>query len=212
MFAGKKTQSEVRQAFQRHFEDGEIIFEEGDEGLDLYVIQAGSVEITRSGVSGTRVIARLGPGDFFGEMSVVLGESRTARAVASGSTVLLELDGEALEAMCVERPEIGIRMIQRLAMRLIGAERRLAALGLDELVGPLVRFLATQPYGENEDALRMRTTLRELSQGCELSMSETHQALHQLMEQKLLRLVEDELIAPDRAALSTALTKFAEAS
>ena len=212
MFAGKKTQSEVRQAFQRHFEDGEIIFEEGDEGLDLYVIQAGSVEITRSGISGPRVIARLGPGDFFGEMSVVLGESRTARAVASGSTVLLELDGEALEAMCVERPEIGIRMIQRLAMRLIGAERRLAALGLDELVGPLVRFLATQPYGENEDALRMRTTLRELSQGCELSMSETHQALHQLMEQKLLRLVEDELIAPDRAALSTALTKFAEAS
>lgn len=212
MSAGKKTQPEVRQAFQRHFEDGEIIFEEGDEGLDLYVIQAGRVEITRSGVSGPRVITRLGPGDFFGEMSVVLGENRTARAVASGPTVLLELDGETLEAMCVERPEIGIRMIQRLAMRLIGAERRLAALGLDELVGPLVRFLTTQPYGENEDELRMRTTLRELSQGCDLSMSETHQALHQLMEQKLLRLVEDELIAPDRAALSTALTKFAEAS
>ncbi len=210
--AGKNIQAEVRQAFQRHFEDGEIIFEEGDEGLNLYVIQAGWVEITRSGVSGPRVIARLGPGDFFGEMSIVLGESRTARAVACGPTALLELDGETLEAMCVERPEIGIRMIQRLAMRLIGAERRLAALGLDELVGPLVRFLATQPYGENEDELRMRTTLRELSQGCELSMSETHQALHQLMDQKLLRLVEDELIAPDRAVLSAALTKFAEAS
>ena len=58
----------------------------------------------------------------------------------------------------------------------------------------------------------MRTTLRELSQGCALSMSETHQALRQLMDQKLLRLVEDELIVPDRAALSTALTKFAKAS
>ena len=42
-------------------------------------------------------------------------------------------------------------------------------------------------------------------------MEQTHQALHQLMDQKLLRLVEDELIAPDRAALSAALAKFAQA-
>lgn len=210
--AGETTQIQVRKAFQRHFDDGEIIFDEGDEGIDLYVIQSGRVEISRAGMAGPRVIKRLGPGDFFGEMSVVLGESRTARAVASGPTELLEIDGETLEAMCMERPEIGIRMIQRLATRLIGAERRLAALGLDELVGPLVRFLATQPVGENEDELRMRTTLRTLAEGCDLSMEETHQALHQLMDQKLLRLVDDELVAPDRAALSTALTKFAQAS
>lgn len=206
--AVKATQVEVRKAFQRHLQDGEIVFDEGDEGADLYFIQAGRIEISRSGIAGPRVIARLGPGDFFGEMSVVLGETRTARAAASGPTELLEIDGETLEAMCMERPEIGVRMIQRLAHRLIGAERRLAALGLDELVGPLIRYLALQPVGENEEELRLRTTLRDLAAGCELSMEETHQALHQLMDQKLLRLVEDELVAPDRAALSTALTKF----
>ncbi|MCR9097960.1 MAG: Crp/Fnr family transcriptional regulator [bacterium] len=210
--AGETTQIQVRKAFQRHFEDGEVVFDEGDEGIDLYVIQSGRVEISRSGSSGPRVIARLGPGDFFGEMSVVLGEARTARAVAAGPTEILEIDGETFELMCMERPEIGVRMIQRLATRLIGAERRLAALGLDELVGPLVRFLATRPVGENEDELRLRTSLRELSAGCDLSMEETHQALHQLMDQKLLRLVEDELVAPDRAALTTALTRFAQAS
>ena len=210
--AGETTQIQVRKAFQRHFEDGEVVFDEGDEGIDLYVIQSGRVEISRSGSSGPRVIARLGPGEFFGEMSVVLGEARTARAVAVGATEILEIDGETFELMCMERPEIGVRMIQRLATRLIGAERRLAALGLDELVGPLVRFLATRPVGENEDELRLRTSLRELSAGCDLSMEETHQALHQLMDQKLLRLVEDELVAPDRAALTTALTRFAQAS
>jgi len=157
------------------------------------------------------VVAKLGPGDFFGEMSVVLGEARTARAIAVGRTELLELDGETLEAMCIERPEIAIRMIQRLAIRLIAAERRLAALGLDELVGPLVRYLSSQAVGDVDDELRLTTTLRELASGCELSLQQTHQALHQLMDQKLLRLTGDELIAPDPAALSTAMTRFAEA-
>ena len=208
--AVEMTRVEVQKAFQRHLEEGEIVFDEGDEGSCLYFIQAGRIEISRSGIAGPRGIARLGPGDFFGEMSVVLGEPRTARAVASGPAELLEIDGETLEAMCMEGPEIGVRMIQRLAHRLIQAERRLAVLGLDELAGPLLRYLALQPVGEDEEELRLRTTLRDLAAGCDLSMEQTHQALHQLMDQKLLRLVEDELIAPDRAALSAALTKFAE--
>jgi CRP/FNR family cyclic AMP-dependent transcriptional regulator len=209
--AGETTQIQVKKAFQRTFADGEIVFDEGDAGIDLYVIQTGHVQISRSGGAGERVVARLGPGDFFGEMSVVLGEERTARAVAVGQTELLELDGETLEAMCIERPEIAIRMIQRLALRLIAAERRLAALGLDELVGPLVRYLSTQAANDLDEELRLTTTLRELASGCKLSLRETHQALHQLMDQKLVRLVGEELIAPDPAALSTATTLFEEA-
>ena len=149
--SGETTRIQVNQAFQRIFEDGEIIFDEGDAGIDLYVIHSGQVQISRSGepggLVGHRVVAKLAPGDFFGEMSVVLGEARTARAVAVGRTALLELDGETLEAMCIERPEIAIRMIKGLAIRLIAAERRLAALGLDELVGPLVRYLSAQAAG-----------------------------------------------------------------
>jgi len=209
---GETTQIQVRSAYQRNFDDGEIIFDEGDEGIDLYVIQTGQVQITRSSATGPRIVAKLRAGDFFGEMSVVLGEARTARAVAVGKTELLELDGETLEAMCIERPEIAIRMIQRLAVRLIGAERRLAVLGLDELVAPLIRYLSKQAGDNIEEELRISTSLRELAAGCELTLQETHEALHQLMNQKLIRLVGDELVAPDRNALSAAMTKFAEAS
>ncbi len=211
MSGGETTQFQIKKAFARIFEDGEIIFDEGDAGVDLYVIRSGQVQISRANTASARVVAKLGPGDFFGEMSVVLGETRTARAIAVGQTELLELDGETLEAMCIERPEIAIRMIQRLAIRLISAERRLAALGLDELVGPLVRFLSEQEQDNLDDELRFRTTLRQLSIGSYLTLQETHQALHQLMDEKLIRLVGDELIAPDRAALSTAMSKFAEA-
>jgi CRP-like cAMP-binding protein len=213
--AGETTRIQVNRAFQRIFEDGEIIFEDGDAGIDLYVIQSGQVQISRSGepggLVGHRIVAKLAPGDFFGEMSVVLGEARTARAVAVGRTALLELDGETLEAMCIERPEIAIRMIKRLAIRLIAAERRLAALGLDELVGPLVRYLSAQAAGELDEELRLQTTLRDLASGCKLTLQETHQALHQLMDQKLVRLAGGELIAPDPGALTSAVNRFNEA-
>ncbi len=144
-------------------------------------------------------------------MSVVLGESRSARAIAVGTTELLEIDGETLEGMCLERPEIAIRLIKRLASRLIAAERRLAAVGLDELVGPLVHWLASQSGDLSAGELRIATTLRELAENSAMSMQETHQALHQLMDQKLVRLDGDELVAPDRAALTAALARLAPA-
>jgi CRP-like cAMP-binding protein len=200
----------VRRTFERSCADGDVIFDEGDEGSHLYIIQSGQVEICRQSRAGKRVVARLGPGEFFGEMSVVLGEPRTARAISVGTSELLELDAATLEGMCIEQPEIAIRMIQRLAVRLIAAERRLAALGLDELVGPLIRYLVAQADLQDcEDELHLQTSLRELAAGCQLSLHEAYQALHQLMDQKLVRVNGDEIVVPDCNALGTALTRFA---
>lgn len=203
----QSTQIQTSCTFERRFDDGDLIFDEGDEGTALFVIRSGRVEISRTARGECRVVASLPPGEFFGEMSVVLGEARTARAVAVGPTELVQIDGETLEIMCVEQPEIAIRMIQRLATRLVSAERRLAALGLDELAGPLVRYLASQGT-EGGEELRLVTSLRELATVCSLSMRETHQALHQLMDRKLVRLVGRELIAPDRTALVTAAERL----
>lgn len=206
----ESTQIQVRRTFARGFADGEVIFDEGDEGSHLYVIQSGQVEISRQGPGGKRVLARLGPGEFFGEMSVVLGEPRTAQASSFGASELLELDGATLEAMCIEQPEIAIRLIQRLATRLIAAERKLAALGLDELVGPLIRYLVGEADVQDcEEELRLRSSLRDLAVGSQLSLHETYQALHQLMDQKLVRVTGDEVVVPDCAALGAALTRFA---
>jgi len=207
----ESTQIQVRRTFERGYSDGDVIFDEGDEGGHLYVIQSGQVEICHQSRAGKRVVAKLGPGEFFGEMSVVLGEPRTARAVAIGQAELLELDGATLESMCIEQPEIAIRLIQRLAVRLIAAERRLAVLGLDELVGPLIRHLVAEADVQDcEDELHLRSSLRDLAAGSHLTLHETYQALHQLMDQKLVRVAGDEVIVPDCAALGSALTRFTD--
>ncbi|MBW2229774.1 MAG: Crp/Fnr family transcriptional regulator [Deltaproteobacteria bacterium] len=201
----ESTQIQVRNTYEREFEDGALIFEEGDAGDVLFVIQAGEIELSRQRLGGRRTVARLGPGEFFGEMSVVIGEGRTTRARAIGSTRLLELDGETLEAMCIERPEVAIRIIRRLTSRLIESERRLAALGIDDLLRPVVRALVRDAVPDPEHGIRIPTSLRRLAADAGLSLLEAHRAIHQLLDQKRVRLVEDVLVARDLDSLSACL-------
>jgi CRP-like cAMP-binding protein len=207
------TAVQVRRAYERVFAAGETIFEEGDVGDVLYIIQSGEVELNRRSLGGRRAVANLGCGEFFGEMSVVVGERRTARANAVVETRLLELDGETLEAMCIERPEIAIRIISRLTARLIDSERRLSALGVDDLLRPIVRALlkradtkaSAQDAPDANRGVRFPGNLRELAQDAGLSMLEAHHALHQLLDQRTLRLVDDCLMAKDVDSLAAHL-------
>lgn len=202
--AGENTQILVRDTYERSFAAGEVIFEEGDPGEVLFVIQSGEVELTRLGLMGRQAVARLGCGDFFGEMSVVVREPRTARAVAVTDCRLLELDGATLEAMCVERPEIAIRIIRRLTDRLIDSERRLSQLGVDDLLRPVVRALVRNAERQDE-GFRIEGNLRSIARESGLTMREAHRALHQLLDQKLVRLVDDVLTTPDVDRLSSCL-------
>lgn len=204
MRANEDTQLRVRRAFERSFEAGQTVFDEGDQGEVLYVIQTGMVELMRSGPNGPRLVARLAPGEFFGEMGVLLGRPRAVRAVAASASQLIELDAATFEEMCVERPEIAIRVIQRLAARVIDLEQRLAALGVDDLLRPVVRVLVRRAERE-ESGAKLATTLRKLAAEAGLSLLEGHRALGQLLERKLVRLVDDVLVIPDLEALSACL-------
>ena len=205
MRCGEDTAFRVRESFQRELVPGETVFEEGDAGDHLFVIQSGEIEITREGSAGHRVVARLGPGDFFGELGVVLGKRCASRAVAVRNTTLLELDRETLEAMCLAQPEIAIRMIRVLVSRLIEAERRLAALGIDDLLRPVVRAVMRRAESDGEQGMRVPVTLRSLADEAGLSMFEAHRALHQLFDRKLVHLIDECLRVPDLEALSTCL-------
>lgn len=199
------TDFEVRRTYERSYEAGELIFDEGDSGELLYIIQSGEVELTRGAAEGRRLVGRLGSGEFFGEMSVVLGGERRIRASAATPLRLVEVDGRTLEGMCVDRPEVAIRLIQRLAGRVIDLEKRLAALGSDDLLPPMVRVLLRRAEPLAQGGARIPATLRELSEESGLSLREAHRALHRLFDQKVLRLEEDVLETDDLEAVSASL-------
>ena len=205
MSSGYDTDFQIRASYQRSFGEGETIFDEGESGDKLYVIQSGEIELSRTREGGQRVVARLGPGNFFGELGVVLGKPWTTTAVAVSSTRVLELDRQTLESMCLAQPAIAIRMIRVLVSRLIEAERRLAALGVDDLLRPVVRGLVRKAEPDPDHGHRIPSTLRGLAEESGLSMFETHRAMHQLFDRKVVRLIDDCLYAKDLDALSAVL-------
>ena len=200
---GEDTGFRIRRAFERNFAAGESVFEPGQPGDALFVVQSGQIEIRRRTGGDDRVVARHGPGEFFGEMGVLLGRDRKHQALAITDSRLLQLDGSTFEAMCVEQPEIAIRVIQRLASRTIELEQRLAALGVDDLLRPVVRVLVR--HAGEDSTERIQTTLRTLAEEAGLPMLAVHQGLNQLMDQKLVKLIDDELVVPDLEALSASL-------
>ena len=117
----------------RRVSSGEVVFHEGDLGTEMYIIQEGQVEILRLGSEGPRRLALLEKGDFFGEMSILDELPRTATAAAVTDARLLEINGATFDEMLRANPEIAIRIMRKLSLRVRRADEQL---GRDEGVGP----------------------------------------------------------------------------
>ncbi len=91
-----------------------VIVHQGEIGTGFYVVVSGGACVVRDGV----VIATLGPGDFFGELSLLDGRPRVAQVVAIGPTTCLALASWDLEAVMVEEPRVAIAILRGVASRL----------------------------------------------------------------------------------------------
>ena len=90
---------------QRKLRKGEILIREGDVGREMFFLRAGEVIISKH-VKGRveQVLARMGPGDFFGEMGLFDRQPRSATIQADTDVVVLELDGDNLEQLVARSP------------------------------------------------------------------------------------------------------------
>lgn len=114
--------------FARDFPPGTVLFEEGQPGDYMYVVQSGEVEIRRQVGETERVLAVLPAGEFFGEMAILNGRPRSATAVVRSGARLLVIEGRTFEAMLRARPEIAMRIIKSLATRLENANQHVELL------------------------------------------------------------------------------------
>jgi hypothetical protein len=115
---------------------GDVIFQQGDQTTDMYIIQEGEVEILRGYAGEVRQMARLEAGDFFGEMSLLQETPREASAHALTDYELLRIDLSTFDQIVEENPEIPVRMLQKLSRRL--REREEADLRAAQIAfGPL---------------------------------------------------------------------------
>lgn len=107
-----------RAALGRSYTDGEAIVVEGETGDCMYVIQAGEVEVLRETQGGDVHLATLGPGEFFGEMSVFEREVRSATVRARGEARVLTVDKRTLLKRIKEDPFLAVRLLRTMSNRI----------------------------------------------------------------------------------------------
>ena len=107
----------VLQAMQkRKYFAGEIVFQEGQAGKAVFVIRSGGVELSRRGSADKeKVLARLGPGQMFGEMALLENQPRTATARVAEDGELYLLYTSTLEALLRRDPAIGVVIMKNIA-------------------------------------------------------------------------------------------------
>jgi CRP/FNR family transcriptional regulator len=103
------------------FVDGQAIVQSGQVGNGLYIVVSGGVRI----VAGGNELARLGPGDFFGELSVIDQGPRSATAYAVGPTGCLALASWDLVALLERDPRLAMNLLRELVARLRRADAQL---------------------------------------------------------------------------------------
>jgi CRP-like cAMP-binding protein len=122
---------------------GSFIFQEGDPGTEMYIIQAGEVEILKPYAGETRQLAVLEPGDFFGEMSLLEELPREVSARALTDYKLLKIDLTTFDQMIQENPEIAVRMLRKLSRRL--REERDAELKAEQIARQVLEGAKAEP-------------------------------------------------------------------
>lgn len=121
---------------ERPLKRGQVLVREGEAGEEMFVVLRGSMVISKA-VTGRveQVLARIGPGDFFGEMSLFDRSPRSATVQADTEATLLVLDREALRRLTEQNPRAAAAFFQALVQVFI---ERLRASG--DLVAEVTRW------------------------------------------------------------------------
>lgn len=104
-------------ALGRVYEDGQVIFRQGDVGDCLYVVQEGEVEIIDE-TGGRETLLRIaGPDELFGEMAIFQRETRSATIRARGRARILTLDKKNFLRRISEDPSLAFNLLERMCHR-----------------------------------------------------------------------------------------------
>ncbi|HET7624879.1 MAG TPA: ATP-binding protein [Verrucomicrobiae bacterium] len=106
-------------ARERAFAAGQQVFAKGDPGDGLYVVANGLIEISVAVASDNRrVFAKLGPGEFFGEMAVLEFKPRSATATSAENSVVYFIPRDELLAMVERSPALAFNLLREISRRL----------------------------------------------------------------------------------------------
>jgi CRP-like cAMP-binding protein len=132
----------ARVVARRRFEKGDTIFQKEDEGQSLFIVEDGAVRIYVPGLQGADLtLAILGPGDFFGDLSLLDGQPRSAGADAMQETRALILERTDFLDLIRSRPEAALAVMAVVSKRLRETDEMASDLAFLDVGGRLAKRL-----------------------------------------------------------------------
>ena len=129
-------------ATEKTYPKNAVVLTEGEMGDSLYMIQSGKVKVFIGDEEGREIILKiLGPGDFFGEMSMIDKQPRSASVTTIEASTFLVLTHAAFEKCVEQHPRIGNMVMQILAQRVREADRKIGTLALMDVYGRVASTL-----------------------------------------------------------------------
>ena len=118
---------------------GEVILREGDTSKEMYIIHEGEVRVTKMIAGKETVLGTMGRGDFFGEMSLLESEARTATIVAIIPTKCLVIQAGGLLVRLRRDPTFAFEMLQKMSARIRNMTEKLGEVLTDRQKSDLAK-------------------------------------------------------------------------
>lgn len=192
------------QRFGKEFSKGTVLFREGEAGREMFVLQSGRIAISKRVREEEKVLAVLGPGEFFGEMAIISNRPRNATATVSEDAKLLVIDPKTFEGMIRGNSEIAVRMIKKLAERLSEADAQIENLLHSDPSSRVVHHIlqACRLRGRpTEEGMEIELPLRDLPRQIGVGEPAIRLMLERLERAGLVERAGDRLTVQDTARL-----------
>jgi CRP-like cAMP-binding protein len=174
--------------YGKRIKEGTVLCEEGQPGEHMFVIYSGKVRISKNVEGEEKTLVVLEDGAFFGEMSIILKEPRTATATCLTECEVLIIDANGFEAMVRKSPDMSLRIIKELANRLKASNETLAMLSInnpEERVVFYVENLAKKSDTEVEDGMQIVLVQNEILGKLSISEQQYMSAMEKLKRENL---------------------------
>lgn len=184
---------------------GTVILTQGQPGDALFLIGSGQVKIAVFAEDGREVIlAVLAGGGFFGEMSLLDDEPRSAHVIAMTEATLYQLRREDFRARLRSSPDLGIAMLKELSRRLRRADETITGMALLDVNGRIANLLLDLAREEGGHRITRRLTHATIGQMVGASRETVSRAMRNLVVEGIIAIErrEIQLVAPDRLRLA----------
>jgi CRP/FNR family cyclic AMP-dependent transcriptional regulator len=145
-------------AHHRTFAEGECLFEIGEPGRSLFIVTAGTVQVLHPNRATSFQLARIGPGEFIGEMSLLDDSPRSATAKAICEVEALVLDKADFNRLVLERPDVALHLLGVMSRRMRTADEHISGLNSQAVRDPITGLLNRLAFEERleEETARAR--------------------------------------------------------